>query len=453
MDILPGCSNRFDLITQEEFNEGNPPDVIIHFYPDPGQPLKTTYNLCSNREMLNTWLQSEDNCFYVWVPNGDRTIDDSGHGGLPSIERVYKLFGNGRTDFIANNSFLRKGVSKYAAFPVYKDKQRVGKRFGISNLHGQAPGEKIYWIIPYINPEANCAMMCTVLEHYTTLKGGKLTEEPDPSKGTYGILEMIQKYNEKQTSKLQYRESATQTVATQDNSWNDIGLPNDQAEQLKYQLEIMLNVIYNHDHVYTNRKLSAMLMKVGERYTQDDNVPNNDITNGAIDSLAPFYNSNELVKACVDVLRLYVTGPPPQFTNVQNYTTPYWTAPILIPNAITPTIIYRMTAGELYRLFGSTTRYALIKPLPPQFNDISIISQENAIITMFILRNLATRLGLTIKDNDTLGRLIAKIKDRVRLSGINRELHKHFIDMVLSMSARAAPLDEFDRYITPFIRT
>lgn len=194
MDFIQNCTNRSDIFTQEEFNEGNPPNVIIYFYPNPDEPLVLNYTLCTDRETLSMWLNSDDNKFYIWVPKGDRSIDNSGNGGKPSDEPVYKLFGSNRTDFIANKNFLRPFVKQYGAFPVYKDKQRVGRSFGVSNLHGQAPGETIYWVIPLISPEINKNVMYMVLEHYMDMRGERSIMNT-PTSGTMDVVRLIQNCN------------------------------------------------------------------------------------------------------------------------------------------------------------------------------------------------------------------------------------------------------------------
>lgn len=187
-------SNSIDAITQESFDIV-PANIKIYFQnlkTDNGKP----YVFCTQRENLQKWIMDLSNSFNTWVPQIGKMmtdIDDSGRGGVPSIEIVYKMYGD-RIVFIANESFIRPDVREYVGIPTYLSPQRIGRSFGISNLHGQVPGEMIYWISP--KDEISVGSLLLILQHYCLIKGSGFVVEDKDKLTVESVIENIHKFND-----------------------------------------------------------------------------------------------------------------------------------------------------------------------------------------------------------------------------------------------------------------
>lgn len=146
-----GCQNDADYITSEDWSENNKPDLKIYFLKNVNNPTLTDsdFNIyCANKENFLKWVNDPEHHFKGWVPiKKDGHIDESGHGGRPSFfEEFIKL----PINFILKPDDNFKS-DKYIAIPFYIQK-RVGNPFGvfaIGALHGQEPGETIYYLFPY----------------------------------------------------------------------------------------------------------------------------------------------------------------------------------------------------------------------------------------------------------------------------------------------------------------
>lgn len=190
------CTGDIDPVTLEPYTD-TPPNIKIYFYPNPGEVQDRYYVLCTQKESLREWLSQDDNEMSVWVPNAGRTIDDNGYGGLPSVEKVYKLYGD-VTYFSATKDFFEDDVLEYAAIPVYSQPQRIGTAFGVSALHGQAPGFRIYYIAPL--KDISVALLKSVIRYYASVKG-KSVYLRTGNKDQY--IEFLQWFNDNNSSPLE----------------------------------------------------------------------------------------------------------------------------------------------------------------------------------------------------------------------------------------------------------
>ena len=139
------CENPIDLITQEEWDADNLPGVKITLWDiaDPINGPKRT--VCFNREKLEQWVNNPDHKMATWIPNNllDGVINNEGKWGGPSKIILTQL--PDRTLIIGDiTQFDEKSIGIPMATNL-----RVGNRagvFGVSNLHGQLPGETVYVI-------------------------------------------------------------------------------------------------------------------------------------------------------------------------------------------------------------------------------------------------------------------------------------------------------------------
>lgn len=148
------CENPIDFITQEEWDTENPPTAKITFWDDNG-PRRT---ICYSKESLLQWMEMPEHTLSVWIPNelGEQ-LESEGYGGGPSSNNfVVSLPDRG---YILKDSanlpmffmLLRQELPvHWLAIPISKN-LRLGNqqgRFGVSNLHGQLPGETVYVLLP-----------------------------------------------------------------------------------------------------------------------------------------------------------------------------------------------------------------------------------------------------------------------------------------------------------------
>lgn len=138
------CTNNTDYVDLEPWTKENEPEIKIFYIHDLDKKPEI---LCITRNTLNQLISIPENKIRGWIPQDYKTIDKNGRGGRPSyMERFTKII-----DKYTDNPEIFKLNEKetlFSAIPVYKNK-RVGKEttsFGISELHGQLPGETIYHI-------------------------------------------------------------------------------------------------------------------------------------------------------------------------------------------------------------------------------------------------------------------------------------------------------------------
>lgn len=144
------CNER-DYISQECWSDDFKPDIKIKFL-DPDYS-KRPNTLCMMIDDFRTMITSDDSDYRAWYPNATNQtnghpIEAEGYGGSPSRVEKYRKVLTGM--YISNQDpgMLQPGT--YTAYPLYTNK-RVGNAagtFGVSQVHGQAPGYTLYYIPP-----------------------------------------------------------------------------------------------------------------------------------------------------------------------------------------------------------------------------------------------------------------------------------------------------------------
>lgn len=184
------CTNNTDYINLELWSKENQPDIKIFFINNPNKKPEI---LCINKETINQLIAIPENKIRGWIPQDYKNIDKNGHGGRPSyMERFTKIIDK----YIDNPEIfeLNEKETLFSAIPVYKNK-RVGKEntnFGISELHGQLPGETIYHIFTgplTVNTAKN------IYNEYYKNKLKKINQDQLPNE-LNDILEKILQFNQ-----------------------------------------------------------------------------------------------------------------------------------------------------------------------------------------------------------------------------------------------------------------
>lgn len=191
------CENPMDYVTQEEWDEDNLPTVKITFW-DANDPINgSKRTVCYSNESLIRWLQDpatgefdRNHQLAVWVPNREGGhIDDNGMGGGPSASVVvvlpdrHYLFNPVEELF---EELIEKKPLQYIAIPLAKH-LRLGNLagiFGVSNLHGQIPGETVYYIFRKDEEENLKAELRIILQSELTNRighGADLLQQIIPS--------------------------------------------------------------------------------------------------------------------------------------------------------------------------------------------------------------------------------------------------------------------------------
>lgn len=142
------CTNDIDLVSQTGWAEEAPSVFIAFPGRDPEAPRKI---MCYNGPKLAQWILDENNTFARWVQkNPSKPMEDTGHYGAPSDdprERYWKLYTG---EFVLVDKVARDIISSETPYMFDADPigiERVGNlqgTFGVSMLHGQAPGVTIY---------------------------------------------------------------------------------------------------------------------------------------------------------------------------------------------------------------------------------------------------------------------------------------------------------------------
>ena len=155
-----GCSNETDYISSEDWSENYKPDLKIYFLKSTSGnqvDINKDFNvMCANKVNFLKWIKDPAHQFRGWVPlkkGNVEGVDDNGHGGRPSF---FEKFIKTPINFIIP-SFNLWAPEEYIAIPIYKEK-RVGNAYGvfaIGSLHGQLPGETIYYVFPAPEKEEN----------------------------------------------------------------------------------------------------------------------------------------------------------------------------------------------------------------------------------------------------------------------------------------------------------
>jgi hypothetical protein len=144
MDISK-CSSEQDLVTFVEWTDKTP-DIFIDFHDNPNKPNRLN---CYDGESLEKWINMKDNIFAKWIQRSEHPLDSTGHYGMPDQSNKYIKLYTG--EFIEIDNMVKK-LQKGVKYPCiidayYTEIVRIGNlqgTFGISQLHGQEPGYRVY---------------------------------------------------------------------------------------------------------------------------------------------------------------------------------------------------------------------------------------------------------------------------------------------------------------------
>lgn len=151
------CSNSLDLITMDEWNDFNKPNLILNVYKN-NKKISTE---CYNRTELINYLNLPTNSFTKWIPIKDKdSVQSNGYNSMPStnpkhyVGKIYSNIGNIyiKKDANFNKLLMDSSINKWNL--EYVKKIKIGslnpQAFRqIGALHGQEPGEDIYKLVLY----------------------------------------------------------------------------------------------------------------------------------------------------------------------------------------------------------------------------------------------------------------------------------------------------------------
>ncbi len=138
------CTNDQDPVTLEKWSDE--PFIKMYFL-DWDDPEKKPYTLCIDTDTMQEWVRRSENYFARWVnKSSEQPMDSQGHGGEPSTTQIYLKMPDGVT-FTINSPLDLEG--ELVGVPL--SLERIGNlagTFGVSTLHGQEPGYRVYKLIP-----------------------------------------------------------------------------------------------------------------------------------------------------------------------------------------------------------------------------------------------------------------------------------------------------------------
>ena len=206
--ILPknaaSCTNNENIQGETWNNDDNPVDLRIFVYRTPNHKIS---ELCYNRTLLYQWMSDPEHYFANWVLKEDNTsIDEQGYGGHPG-ELLFLRLPPYNQYFFSYTKLYNEDSNQFIAIPI--EQYRVGNRygtFGISQIHGQSPGELIYYIF---NKEPNYSIkdyfnkleqlrndnalmdMSNEIVHPLPISSFHFNESPSPERFTQQFYENI----------------------------------------------------------------------------------------------------------------------------------------------------------------------------------------------------------------------------------------------------------------------
>jgi len=143
--VMDLCNNPLETVLQESV--ANVDDLITISWA--GQAAKGT---CYSKASIIGLVGAENIQMRYWVVKPGKTLDDSGMGGKAGQTRVFKFpDGNWALFTSIQSAILDSNNNDKTLFntKIVKRNQRVGNAdssFGVSQQHGQAPGETIHEI-------------------------------------------------------------------------------------------------------------------------------------------------------------------------------------------------------------------------------------------------------------------------------------------------------------------
>ena len=158
------CQNTTNFIGDKFDSESNPVNIRLFVY-NSDQSLSSI--LCYNARDLKQWYEDGSNYFANWIPNSPtRPISNEGYGGHPGKYLFlklppYNLYLTSYTKILDHMNLFESDneLQEFVVLPIQME-QRIGNRegvFGISQIHGQAPGYTIYRVflkvkdVPIVN--------------------------------------------------------------------------------------------------------------------------------------------------------------------------------------------------------------------------------------------------------------------------------------------------------------
>jgi hypothetical protein len=143
------CTSDRDLVSLVDWIDSKP-TVFINFIDDENR--KGRFN-CYDGDSLSYWLKMNENTFAMW--KGDQDMDDMGYGGSPDLSnKFFKLYTGEfvRVDNLSNR--IKRGLKDSLGNPIpvvfdatLENIIRIGNTrgsFGVSEVHGQLPGYRVY---------------------------------------------------------------------------------------------------------------------------------------------------------------------------------------------------------------------------------------------------------------------------------------------------------------------
>jgi hypothetical protein len=142
------CSSTYDLITTVDWSE-QPPDIFINIAFSKTYPSQLH---CFDRTSFHELIKQQTP-MANWVPKVGKVLDDIGRGGEPGTERYYKL---PTGEYLLADAIFKKLAKGEFSGTQYFDTVQLGTtrlgnlegQFGISMLHGQAPGYPVFKLVP-----------------------------------------------------------------------------------------------------------------------------------------------------------------------------------------------------------------------------------------------------------------------------------------------------------------
>lgn len=140
------CKNRLELVLQTSM--ANVDDSISIKYAGQGDKA-----MCYSKQAIRMSVENEGTEMRYWVRKGKDPIEDEGFGGEPGPKetRVFKMSDGNWLLFFSMRPILDPNNDQTHFYTkIVSVGQRVGNvngQFGVSQQHGQAPGETIHALI------------------------------------------------------------------------------------------------------------------------------------------------------------------------------------------------------------------------------------------------------------------------------------------------------------------
>lgn len=194
------CFNDKEYNSQYCWTNDFKPDFKVKILSDDHSQSRT---LCARK--VNVYAEANDlaNSFRGWYQHPGKTMLDTGMGGLPSQSEVITRIPELENMFVLNEKWdeLLASGEDFTAYPIYLEK-RIGNArgsFGVSELHGQAPGYTVYYITPKDNAKKWLErLLITVDNYYGHLLGPTFPRDMDIKE----LVEKVRFYDDEKPSDI-----------------------------------------------------------------------------------------------------------------------------------------------------------------------------------------------------------------------------------------------------------